>query len=301
MGSKSAQREPFYRIVRTEPVRVAKVASIDDSLNMAAPRSLADLLASTAQQKLAAARARHNPDLIAEKPREAIFEALHIVADAIAGDGYVFAASGPKFVRKHGDFTFEISIQSGRNNTAGQRAAIWVHTAVYSRLLNAWRKKHASDWIRPKAPFPIPLFATQLGYLCDPAGWVEWDFADQSKRSSVVADLISSIQRGAYPLFTTFEGKIEEIAAVADQDWPPPEGVLSYLVANGYAELADKTLAEYLSKRDKFRVRFENFRQQFANDGLPSYRTALDHDLAAFAVATGYPWSEAGSISNRQQ
>jgi hypothetical protein len=254
---------------------------------MAGPRLFADLVAATARQKLAAANARQNPDVAGEKPREAIFDALQMVGDAIAIDGFSFTRSGPKFSRKSGDLTFEITIQSDRNNVAGQRAAIWVHARVYSKSLNAWRKSHPSDWIRPKAPFPIPVFGNQLGYLRDTGSWVEWDFADRAKRRSVADDLITSIQTGAYPLFATFQGAIEGVAALSDQDWPPPEGVLSYLLSLGCAPLATDALRSYLDKRPKFRRDFEKFYEQFSETGLPSYRTAIPHDLAAFAVATG--------------
>lgn len=257
---------------------------------MASPRSFVDLIAATAAQKLAAAKARRNPDATAEKPREAILDALHLVRDVIDEDGFVFAPSGPKFVRRSGDFSFEIRIQSDRNNVAGQRAAIWVHPAVYSRSLNSWRKRHESEWIRPKAPFPIPAYSNQLGYLCDPAGWVEWDFADADKRKLVASDLIASIRTGAYPLFSIFEGPIHGIAALADHDWPPSEGILSYLLSGGHVKLADETLHMYLEKHPPFLREFTALRQQFAEQGLPAYRMAIPHDLAAFAVATGYPW-----------
>ena len=113
----------------------------------------------------------------------------------------MFSPSGPKFARRCGDLTFQISIQSDRNNVAGQRAAIWVHASVYSRAFTAWAKKHSSEWVRPKASFPQPVFGSQLGYLCKPSGWMEWDFADKSKRRSVADDLIASIRSGAYPIF----------------------------------------------------------------------------------------------------
>ena len=258
---------------------------------MAVPRSFAELVVATARNKLGASKARENPNTAVEKPRDAIFDALHMVSDAIGADGYAFVPSGPKFVRRSGDFSFEISIQSDRNNSAGQRAAIWVHAAVYSKSLTAWRKQHPSDWIRPKAPFPHPVFSNQLGYLCNPAGWMEWDFADKAKRRSIVDDLVASIRTGAYPFFSIFEGPIERIAAVTDQDWPLPEGILSYLLSNGHLHLADETLHRYLGRRPDFARQFERLRQQFAEQGLPSYRAAIPHDLAAFAVATNYPWS----------
>jgi hypothetical protein len=254
---------------------------------MADPRSFADLAAARARQKLAAAKARQNPDVAAEKPREAIFDALHMVGEAIGTQGFSFLPSGPKFSRKHGDFTFEIRIQSDRNNVAGQRAAIWVHVGVYSKSLTAWRKIHPSDWMRPKSSFPIPVFVNQLGYLCDPSGWVDWDFADSAKRRSIADDLIVSIRKGAFPLFAIFEGVPERIAAISDQDWPPPEGILSYLLSVGRVSLANETLQAYLDKRPEFRRDFEQFYRQFSEQGLPRYRAAIPHDLAAFALATG--------------
>jgi len=278
------------------PDRVANATTIIDLGRMAVPRSFADLVAATARQKHAAAKARQNPDATAEKPREAIFDALHLVGDAIVEDGYTFSPSTPKFVRKHGDFTFEIRVQSDRNNLAGQRAAVWVHAAIYSRSLTVWRKKHYSGWIRPDAPFPLPLLATQLGYLSDPAGWVEWDFANKAKRRSTADDLTASIRAGAYPLFSVFEGAIEGIATIADREWLQPEGTLRYLLASGHTDLADKTLRHYLDKRPDFRAQFKRLHHQFVEHGLPSCRTATAHDLAAFAVATGYPWSASDSI-----
>lgn len=279
------------RIVRSEPCWVAKAPAIIDFGSMPSPPSFVDLVAATARQKIAASQARNNPNAMAEKPREAIFDALHMVGNAIASDDFAFVPSGPKFARRHGDFTFEITIQSDRNNVAGQRAAVWVHAAVYSKSLTAWRKKHSSEWIRPKAPYPLALFANQLGYLCDPYAWLEWDFADKTKRGSVAEQLIASIRTGAYSLFSTFEGPIQDIASIADHDWSPPEGILSYLLSSGHTDLADKILRHYLEKRPDFRHQFEQLYRQFTEQGLPSYRTSIPHDLAAFAVATGYPWS----------
>ena len=264
---------------------------ITDEALMASPRSFRDIVLATARQKLVAAQARNNPNLMAEKPRAAIFEALHIIGNAIALDGFVLVHSGPKFTRRNGDFTFEIRFQSDRNNVAGQRAAVWVHVAVYSKSLTAWRKKHSSEWIRPKTPFPLSLFGTQLGYLCNPSAWEEWDVADKAKRGLLAEQLIASIRAGAYQLFSTFGGPIEGIAAISDHDWPPPEGVLSYLLSSGHSTLATETLRDYLDKHPDFCCQFEPLYQKFTEHGLPTFRTAMPHDLAAFAVASGYPWS----------
>jgi hypothetical protein len=254
---------------------------------MADPQTFTDVVAATARQKLAAAKARSNPDGSAEKPRDAIFDALRMVGEAIADQGFSFTPSDPKFSRRHGDFTFEIRIQSDRNNVAGQRAAIWVHVGIYSKSLTSWRKKHCSDWIRPKASFPLPLYGNQLGYLCNPSGWMEWDFADNAKRHSVVDDLLACIRNGAFPLFAIFDGSPADIAAIGDQDWPPPQGVLAYLLSIGQESLANETLQAYLDKRPDFRSDFKQFYHQFSEQGLPPYAGSIPHALAAFSVATG--------------
>jgi hypothetical protein len=260
--------------------------------NIAVSQSFADLIAATARQKLAAAKARNNPDTTAEKPREAIFDALHMVRDALAADGFLLVPSRPKFIRKVGDFSFEIYIQSDRNNIAGQRAAIWVHVAVYSKSLTAWCKSHPSDWIRPKSTFPEPVYGNQIGYLGAHAEWLEWDFADKIVRRSVVERLIDLIKTDAFALFKRFEGPVTGITSLTNRDWPPPEGILKLLLSSGNMGLAEEVLGKYLDKRPADRIKFESLFQQFKRQGLPAYRSSTTHDLAAFAVASGYPWAD---------
>ena len=257
---------------------------------MAEPRALSDLIVATAHQKAAAAQARLNPDSLAEKPRDAILAGLRLVADALAGDGYMLAPSGPKLARKHGDLTFQFAIQSDRNNVAGHRAAIWVHPAVYSRSFTAWSRNHNSDWIRPNAPFPLAFFGAQIGDFCQPRGWMEWDFANAATRDVVADDLVRTIRDNIFPVFAIFDGPIEGVAALADRDWPPPDRILGYLLSQGQGEAAEKALNHYLAERPKVEVQFHALRRKFAGEGLPAFRDLGVADLAAFAVATAYPW-----------
>ena len=237
---------------------------------------------------VAKARSCKDPDVTAEKPREAIFDALNMVGEAIAGQGFSFIPSGPKFSRRSGDFTFAIHIQSDRNNVACQRAAIWVHIGVYSKSLTAWSKKHPSDWIRPKSSFPEPVLGNQLGYLCDPSVWAEWDFADSAKRFSAAANLIASLRQGAFPLFAAFEGSPEDITTVAHKSLRRPEGVLSYLLSIGRETLAIELLQAYLDEQPMVRRGFKRYFRHFLEHGLPAYGAAENAEgLAAFAVATG--------------
>jgi hypothetical protein len=116
---------------------------------------------------------------------------------------------------------------------------------------------------------------------------LEWDFADKAARRSVADDLIASIQKGAFPLFAIFDGSPEDLATITDHDWPPPEGILSYILSIGRTTLASEMLQTYLNKRPEFRRDFEHFYRQFLENGLPPYRSAIPHDLAAFAIAAG--------------
>jgi len=68
----------------------------------------------------------------------------------------------------------------------------------------------------------------------------------------------------------------------------PPR--IDRLAVKGNTALATRTMKEYCDARLDFKAKFEALRHQFELEGLPSYRSATPHDMAAFAVATGFPW-----------
>lgn len=139
---------------------------------MAEPRSFADIVEFTAKQKLAAACARQHPDATAEKPREAILDGLQMVAEVIAEDGYIFSPSGPKFARKCGDLTFQIAIQSDRNNVAGQRAAVgFTRLSILGRSPHGARSTAAAGYA-PKLHFHCRFLLPSLAtFASQPDGW----------------------------------------------------------------------------------------------------------------------------------
>jgi hypothetical protein len=214
-----------------------------------------------------------------------------MIAERIAPDGFHFSPSGPKFSRKAADLTFQIAIQSDRNNIAGRRAAIWVHAGVYSRRLTAWQKAHPSEWVRPNAPFPLPVASAQLGYLREPKAWVDWDFADPGSRRHVADNLADAIRRDAGKFFAVFEGSVVDLAPSYFDDIYSPEGILAYLLATGEPQHAYLLIRAYLDRFPKFKGPFERDREAFLANGLPPFRASTPHDLAAFSVATGYPWA----------
>ncbi|MGN6817880.1 MAG: hypothetical protein ACTHJR_04340 [Sphingomonas sp.] len=263
---------------------------------MSEPKSFNDLIVATAYQKKAAAEARRHPDPTAEKPRDAIIAGLTLVADNLAQEGFVLWPNRLKLSRKDGDLRFEIAIQSDRNNVAGRLASIRVHAGIYSKKVTAWRRRHASYWIQPTAPFPLPFFGNQIGYFGKPSGWLDWDFADPIERPAVAEDLTRTIRDRVLPVFAAFDGTPEDVAALAHRDWTLPElmlnGILIWLLANGQQPLAQQTLLRYLADRPEVRADFDRLISVFATEGLPEFRSLSTPDIAAFAVATGFPWIE---------
>jgi|GEM_PF-1500899 len=263
---------------------------------MSKPKSFHDIIVDTAVNKNAAAEARRHPDGSAQKPHDAIVAGLTLVADDLASEGYSLSTNRLRLTRKNGDLTFEVGVQSDRNNVAGRLAAIWVHPAIYSKKVTAWARRHSSEWIRPAASFPVSFFGSQIGYFGKPKGWLDWNFADPAERRAVADDLIDAIRDRVLPVFSAFEGSADDIAALVHRDWPIPEGILmgilTWLLAHGHRALAEETLLQYLAVRPKVRADFDELVSVFAVKGLPEFRTLSTSDLAAFAVATGFPWTK---------
>ena len=153
---------------------------------IAKPRNFAEQLIRTAQQKLTAATARNNPSMGAKKPRDVILAACTAIGDQLAGDGFAFRKSGPSFKRLLGDFTHEIHIQSDRNNIAGQRAAIWIHASISSSQMATWRRNNPMPWNGTDKAGLARVIGGQIGNLLPRPDWMEWDFADDRRRQTVM-------------------------------------------------------------------------------------------------------------------
>jgi hypothetical protein len=120
---------------------------------------------------------------------------------------------------------------------------------------------------------------------------VDWDFADPSRRPKVADNLAAAIRRDAGAFFAVFEGAIVDRAPVYLNDIYSPEGILAYLLAIGEPKNAYSLMRDYLDRFPKFKPQFERDRQAFLANGLPQFPKSTPHDLAAFSVATGYPWA----------
>jgi hypothetical protein len=225
-----------------------------------------------------------------DQPQDAIRSALQLVAAELANDGFAFVPSRPKFVRRSGDLSFEVHFQSSRWNTTGHIATVVASIGIFSKIYTRWCRQHSSEWIRPKAPFPLPFLGAHLGYVRNPREWIDWDFADPRMRAQRAAELTSEI-RAAYPIFAVAERgfpTLEDIMLCLEHS---PEGMIEYLLASGRSETATLAFDRYLDTVPGLRKDFEKHRAKFARNGLPDSRGGPFRDLAAFAVAAGYPWA----------
>ena len=165
-------------------------------------RSITDLIADTAYRKHRAAEAR----FAGTPPGQELPRDVYLAACASIGahlkESYAFkySKSGPHARRKSGDFTFQISFQSDRNNIAGERVGLWIHGNVFQD----------SEYIA----------GGQLGNLQEKHCWLDWDLANASRRDDVIRDAIRTIEELAFPYFARFEDLPSLFILLVNQDLP---------------------------------------------------------------------------------
>jgi hypothetical protein len=136
-------------------------------------RSIADLVADVAYRKRRAAQVRFagtSPGQ--ESPRDVYLAACASIGAYLDESfGFKYSKSGPHARRRSGDFTFQISFQSDRNNVAGERVGLWIHGNVWSSRLKKWRESqpllHPFDYVA----------GGQFGNLQLNHCWLDWDLA----------------------------------------------------------------------------------------------------------------------------
>ena len=253
---------------------------------MAGIQRFKDLLLSAARLKPDAAQARPNAFIAEEKPREAVLDAMAIIENEIAGDGYRFLKSGPGFKKDSGDLTCQIHFQSNRYNVSGERAVVWIHGGVSSRRLKKWRAEQTHPWLHRKGQFAGQVAGAQIGNLTPKVNWVDWDFVRKVDRAALALKAADAIRETIFPFFEAFE-KTETVLPLVDHPMPWQESMLQYLLVTAGAEVAGNAGAAYLAAHPLIRRRFDKRLAEFLRDGLPAYRGDIGGDLAAFSVATG--------------
>ena len=244
-------------------------------------------------KKTEAARANRQPDPNPEKPRDVIFAALEEIAESLRPEGFTFLRSGPKLKRVQGDLTFQIPFQSDRNNFAGSRAGVWIHAGVHSQALAKWRRSHPLPW-HGTGPGLNSVTGGQIGNLLDEPTWMDWDFADVSRRKREIEVAISAIRRIILPFFALFDDPANAVNTLVHRPllWRP--SLLEYASVAIGREAAEVAGRSILRRNPKIRRPFEEGLARVRYHGLPRYRSGLGIDLAAVAVALDLDLSDPG-------
>jgi hypothetical protein len=217
--------------------------------------SLGDALVDTARQKHAAALARRQPDLSAERPADVALGVFAAISADLGADGFTPVAKGRRLVRRAGDLTYEVSFQSDRNNIAGKRVAVWVHSIIGSRTLQQWLKRHGTAWGR--LPSYSGSFAGgQIGNLRQPYSWMEWDFADPAQRGANIVDLIAAIREIIFPFFERFRDASSALEALIQDENLALSWAIEFAQAHFGREGAERVGRAFLARHPTIREPF---------------------------------------------
>jgi len=254
---------------------------------MAKSLSLIEAVVATAKQKHVAAKSRSVTRNDLEKPKEAIFDALFLIAEELASDGYAFKKSGPRLSRIKGDLTFEVFFQSDRNNVAGVRAAVWIHASVSSQILAKWRRTHVSEWIHQEGPHAGRIVGAQIGNLNSLPGWMEWDFADQRNRRGSCEDAVHTIREIVFPFFESFNNPEKCLRNLMQHRMLWSASIIEYALSNFGQEAARQGLRVFLESNPELHEPFQALLSEFTASGVPKCRSSPLNDLAALVVSAG--------------
>ena len=232
---------------------------------------MAAMLRETAERKQRAAQMRRagTPEGL-DEPSVVYEAACAAIGQALAPAGFRYAKSGPHLRRNVGDFTHEISFQSSHHNVRGEYVALWIHAAVRSKSIKAWRRRQDPQigWDR--------VAGGQIGNLEPEPGWSEWNLADPETRSAAVNEAVGAIQRTILPFFALF---VDRGAALTTLDtWPTPgvEPVPAIELALAYDDRAraQRLLQQFFHHHADLLPKYRTALLEFRSAGVPSYRPA---------------------------
>jgi hypothetical protein len=199
-------------------------------------RSLAELVADVANRKSRAAATRAAGSPPSQELPRGVYQAAcaTIGAHLEKSHGFKYAKSGPRARKRSGDFTFEISFQSDRNNIAGERVGLWIHAHVLSPKLTNWRT--TQGFLQPSEA----VAGGQIGNLQPDHCWLDWELADPAQRGETVRNAIKLIEQLAIPYFARFKDLPSLIHLLVSEDFP---GIEVFCVIEFLLCFADKNTA----------------------------------------------------------
>jgi hypothetical protein len=241
-------------------------------------RSIADLVADVAFRKRRAAEARFagtSPGQ--ESPRDVYLAACASIGAYLEPFGFKYSKSGPHARRRSGDFTFEISFQSDRNNVAGERVGLWIHGKVYSSRFKKWV---ASQPLLEGSD----VAGGQIGNLQTNHRWLDWDLADAAKRDEVIRDAIRAIEELAFPYFAQFEDPASLFQLLINEDLPASdiESLVNFLVCFADQSTARLVAANFLKRHADLVGAYRRDFERYAEGGLDARRRSGWAEQLAF-------------------
>ena len=230
-------------------------------------RSIADLIADTAHRKRRAAQARFAGMAPGqESPRDVYLTACAVIGAYLAESfGFKYLKSGPHARRKSGDFTFQISFQSDRNNIPGERVGMWIHGNVL----------HGADYIA----------GGQIGNLQVNHCWLDWELVDVTNRDELVRDAIGAIEELALPYFAKFEDLPSLFKLLVNEDLPAMsiDRVVEFLMRFADQSTARLAASSFLKRRPDLIGAFRRDFERYAASGLDSQHPSGYAQQLAFA------------------
>jgi hypothetical protein len=219
-------------------------------------RSISELVADTANRKRRAAQARFAGTTPGQESPRDVYLAACASIGAYLGESYGFKylKSGPHARRRSGDFTFQISFQSDRNNIADERIGLWIHGNVL----------HGEDYIA----------GGQIGNLQKDHCWLDWELADASKRDDVIRDSIRAIEELALPYFAKFEDLPSLFTLLVNEDFPATniDSLIGFLVRFADPSTARMAAVNFLRRRPEIQEAYRRELQRYAECDLDSRR-----------------------------
>ena len=234
-------------------------------------RSIRDIVSDTANRKHRAAESRvTGTPPGAELPRNVFSSACASIATVLEASGYKYSKSGPHLRKRSGEFTFQVSFQSSRNNVPGEHVCLWIHGTVFSRRIKKWREAHPN--LHPSEY----IAGGQIGNLQSDSAWLEWELADRRNRDEAINDAVSTIRQLAFPYFALFDDLPSLTSRLLIDDLPSMtiDCVIEFLMCFTNRQLARESATNFLKRHpdliQSYRLDFQGYAERGLDSVYPS-------------------------------
>jgi hypothetical protein len=148
------------------------------------------------------------------------------IAAALTDFGFRYSKSKREAKKIIGEWTQAVSFQSSFRNTADD-VRLWVWYSVGSDTVSRWRRERGAAAVSPH------VFRCALGYLGDPATFIDWNVAGDS--APVVQDVVDRVRSGADRISSVIMDvpTFVDRASESDLAFFDPSDVVDLLAAHG--------------------------------------------------------------------